>query len=86
MAKEIGQYDTDLQMFVEKPQPVNMKKLLFQRWLAQNGRSEHFPSGRPAGEFALAMVVQSHKPVEDAVREALRPQSIGEQISKTGDY
>lgn len=81
MAKEIGRYDTDLQMFVEPPKPINVSRLLFQRWLAQNGRAEHFPEGPPSGEVAAAIVIKSNKPIEQAIREALRPRSIREQAT-----
>ncbi len=70
--KEIGQYNTDLHLFKEKPKPVNLNRLLFQRWLVQNGRGEHFPSGRPAGDFALGLVIREGKPIEDALRSVYR--------------
>lgn len=71
---------------MEEAQPVNMNRLLFQRWLVQNGRGEHFPESRPVGELAMAMVLKSNKPIEDAVRDAMRPRSVREQVERTGDY
>jgi len=37
MSKEIGRYDTSLQMFVEKPKELDRSKLEFQRYLADTG-------------------------------------------------
>lgn len=46
-------YDTDLQMFVEKPREIDLSRLRFLRWLSENGRLEHSPSGEADGEYAL---------------------------------
>jgi hypothetical protein len=45
-------YDGTLQMFCEPPHAVDLAKLRFIRWLAENGRLEHPPYGEPAGEYA----------------------------------
>jgi hypothetical protein len=66
--KEIGRFDTDLQMFVEKPQPVRMDRLLFQRWLVDNNRGEHQPFSRPAGEFAMAIAVLREQTTTELVK------------------
>ena len=65
--KEIGRYDRDMQQFVEAPKPVNMAKLIFQRWLVDNKRGEHEPVSAPAGEFALAVAVL--QPIADRVKD-----------------
>ena len=47
-------YDGDLRMFRETPRPVEVAHLRFLRWLADQGRLEHPPAGRPSGEHAQA--------------------------------
>ena len=42
-------YDSTLQMFVQTPQPIDMSRLTFLRWLAENGRLEHRIAGPPSG-------------------------------------
>lgn len=66
--REIGRYDTEMQQFVEAPRPVNMERLLFQRWLVDNGRGEHMPYSRPAGDLALAVAIQMDTLPTPAVR------------------
>lgn len=70
--KEQFEMDHDLHMVKEKPKPINTNRLLFERWLVQNGKGEHFPSSRPAGELALAMVLKENLPIEDALRSIYR--------------
>lgn len=48
-----GGYDSSLQMFIEAPRSVDMSRLTFLRWLADNGKLEHQPSGPPSGELAV---------------------------------
>ena len=81
--KESGNYDASLQMFREPPKPIKINTLLFERWLVQNGRGEHFPEGLPAGEFAMAMVIQSNKGIEKIIRDMLEPESLKDHISQT---
>ena len=45
----MGPYDSTLQMFVQTPQPVDMTRLTFLRWLAENGRLEHRIAGPSSG-------------------------------------
>ncbi len=47
MSKEIGQFDSEMEMFVEAPHELDQNHLNFQRWLIDHGRSEHEPSGPP---------------------------------------
>lgn len=63
MSKEIGPYDTEIQMFVEKPRPINMSRLIFQRWLVENGKGEHMPFSRPTGDLALGLMIATDKGV-----------------------
>lgn len=42
-------YDSALQMFVQTPQPIDMSRLSFMRWLAEQGRLEHFIAGPSSG-------------------------------------
>ena len=39
--KAVGRYDTALQMFVEEPREVDLRRLTFVRWLVENNRLEH---------------------------------------------
>lgn len=71
MAKELGPYDTSLQMFVEKPKPLNTDTLIMWRRLAESGKMGRKPEGPPSGEVALAMVVQSNEPIEAVMRKVL---------------
>ena len=80
--REIGRYDTELQMFVESPKPLKRGVLLMWRHIAENSdRLGRFPEGKPAGEIALAMVMQTNKPIEQILRE-----TISDRIARTGDY
>ncbi len=45
----MGSYDSTLQMFVQTPQPLDMSRLTFLRWLAENGRLEHRIAGPSSG-------------------------------------
>ena len=49
----MGPYDSTLQMFVQTPQPIDMTRLTFLRWLAENGRLEHRIAGPSSGPLAL---------------------------------
>lgn len=75
--KEIGRYDTELQMFVEEPKPVKIKHLGMLRFIAekraqQEGRSI-FP---PSGELAFALAIK----VDDPVEEILSPATKNERV------
>jgi hypothetical protein len=45
----MGPYDSTLQMFVQTPQPIDMTRLTFLRWLAEHGRLEHRIAGPSSG-------------------------------------
>lgn len=87
--KELGRYDTDLQMFVEEPK-VKMKTLLFHRWSAERANRTF---STPAGEFALALTVETGLPIDRAVDGAFAFSAVQSQearlrqkIADTGDY
>jgi hypothetical protein len=46
-----GLYDKDLQMFRDHPREIDLKKLIFLRWLAEHGKLEHEAFGEPSGEY-----------------------------------
>lgn len=48
----MGPYDSTLQMFVQTPQPVDVGRLSFLRWLAERGKLEHGVAGPPSGPLA----------------------------------
>jgi hypothetical protein len=53
-----GQYDGNLQMFVEGPREPDAARLIFLRWLVERGELEHGPAGRPGGEYAPAALLR----------------------------
>jgi hypothetical protein len=54
----MGPYDSSLQMFVQTPRPIDMARLSFMRWLAEQGKLEH----RVAGPSSGPLVGQSAAP------------------------
>lgn len=50
----MGPYDSTLQMFVQKPQPIDMSRLSFMRWLAEQGKLEHPMAGPSSGPLVGA--------------------------------
>lgn len=69
--KEIGQYNTELKLFKEELPPINMSRLLFQRWLVQNGKGERLPESKPLGEIAFAFVLKTGETVETTLRREI---------------
>ena len=51
--KAVGRYDSALQMFVEEPREVDLRRLTFMRWLIENNRLEHPVSGPASGELVV---------------------------------
>jgi hypothetical protein len=45
----MGPYDSTLQMFVQPPTAIDMSRLAFMRWLAEQGRLEHQIAGPSSG-------------------------------------
>lgn len=45
-------YDAELQMFVDTPREPDPARLLFLRWLGEQGQLEHQTEGEPIGEYA----------------------------------
>ena len=52
-----SQYDTELQMFKDKPREEDLNRLRFMRWLAERGRLEHRMEGESVGTFALEALI-----------------------------
>jgi hypothetical protein len=42
---KFGTYDSNLQMFCERPVEIDQSKLRFLRWLAEHGQLEHEVAG-----------------------------------------
>jgi hypothetical protein len=55
----MGPYDSTLQMFVQTPQPIDMSRLSFLRWLAENGRLEHRIAGPSSGPLVAQPVAHA---------------------------
>jgi hypothetical protein len=45
-------YDSEVQMFVQRPREIDLGHLRFLRWLAVRGSLEHEPAGPPYGVYA----------------------------------
>jgi hypothetical protein len=54
MSEPDKKFDGNIQMMVEQPSEVNMARLRFMRWLAEQGALEHSVAGPSSGEFADA--------------------------------
>ena len=84
--KELGRYDTDLQMFLEESKP-KMRTLLFHRWRAENNNRT---LSLPGGEFALALTITTNLPIERAVdgafNYAMQQDALRRRVAETGDY
>jgi hypothetical protein len=65
MNRTSGRYDSDLQMFVDRPREVDPAGLTFLRWLAERGWLEHEPLGPSTGAFA--------RPIATAEEAEARP-------------
>jgi hypothetical protein len=60
--KAVGQYDGNLQMFVEEPRDIDLRRLTFLRWLAEHDRLEHPVGGPSTGD--LVVTVGEDAPME----------------------
>jgi len=49
----MASYDGSLQMFVHAPKDVDIRRLVFMRWLAEHGKLEHATAGPSSGPFAI---------------------------------
>jgi hypothetical protein len=49
--KDVTGFDGDLQMFRERPKPVNLAHLRFLRWLIEQGRLADLPAQPPGGKL-----------------------------------
>jgi len=54
--KAVGRYDSALQMFVEEPREIDLRRLTFMRWLVENNRLEHGVVGPASGELVVVAV------------------------------
>lgn len=46
-------YDSSLQMFVQAPRELDMTRVAFMRWLAEQGRLEHRVAGPSSGPLVV---------------------------------
>jgi hypothetical protein len=49
-------YDGTLQMFVQSPREVDVRRLAFLRWLAEHGKLEHATAGPSSGPFVKSAI------------------------------
>lgn len=92
--KEIGRYDTDMQMFVDRKKPVDLTKLSFLRWLVMNHNLEQPAAGPAGGDFAKAAGLDDSENVRRmgivAMQTSIKNnqrllRDIGEVFRKTGE-
>jgi hypothetical protein len=62
----MGPYDSALQMFVQTPQPIDMSRLSFMRWLAEQGRLEHCIAGPSSGPLVGGPAAEKVTPISVA--------------------
>ncbi len=54
----MGRYDSTLQMFVQEPRDLDLRRLAFLRWLGEQGLLEHEVFGPPSGPFVEGYAVE----------------------------
>ena len=60
--KVLGRYDSDMQMFVEGPRELDLRRLMFLRWLTEQERLEHPAVGPSTGELTVRGAIrESHE-------------------------
>jgi hypothetical protein len=64
-------YDANLQMFVQTPRELDLKRLIFFRRLAEKGKLEHKVEGLPVGDEAARALLTYMTPIEAIVREGI---------------
>lgn len=83
MAREApfnGPHDPDRYMYTKVDVPLDSKTLMMWRQLAESGRLGRKPEGPPCGEVALAVVIQTGKPISKIMDRRLEgPKSQFEQ-------
>ena len=52
----MGRYDSTLQMFVQEPRDLDLRRLTFLRWLGERGRLEHEIAGPSSGPLHTSTV------------------------------
>ena len=50
----MASYDGALQMYIQTPREVDIRRLAFMRWLAEHGKLEHAAAGPSSGPFVKA--------------------------------
>ena len=65
----MGRYDSTLQMFVQEPRDLDLRRLTFLRWLGERGRLEHDIAGPPSGPLQTTTVtgLKAKTPISLAV-------------------
>lgn len=53
--RRFGRYDGSLQMFCDEPKPIDLNRLGFLRYLAEQGKLEHAVAGPPSGPLVDAV-------------------------------
>jgi hypothetical protein len=56
MSEKSARYDSELHMFRQDAREASLHRLLFFRWLAENGQLEHEVFGPPCGEYQITLV------------------------------
>lgn len=86
--KELGRFDVDLQMFVEKPREANMQHLTFLRKLAEKGTFGPKPLSVPRGDnvFRMSLGDINKYAMQQADQELKPDQKMRQHLAANGDY
>lgn len=84
--RELGKYDTSLQMFVETPRDADMNHLRFMRRLAEAGKFSNRPLSIPKGAdlFRLTNVEIAAYAMQQA--DQTPDQKLRQHIAASGGY
>ena len=65
----MGRYDSTLQMFVQEPRDLDLRRLTFLRWLGERGRLEHEIARLSSGPLHTSTLngVKTKRPIRLAV-------------------
>jgi len=77
--RALGQYDGNLQMFVEDEHELDRRRLRFLRWLGEQGRLEHPIAGPSSGSLVIG---DDGDDVLDSWLASLRPSELDQILSR----
>lgn len=84
--RELGRFDTALQMFVEKPKEADINHLRFMRFRAERGDFGYKPVSVPRGDFLFKLTDAEIRAYAMIQADTEKPQSPLEAVALNGDY